>query len=193
MSAPRCSLPDIIGSEDMLRRKRRRKRYALSGLKWHKTDLTWRRVSCHTLVVIAQTHLLQIVINNSSQWLFFTLLNVSQTKVLLSLFFNSVHSYPSASLSPGLPDSLVDSILSHAFKAWSDAAPLNFRRVSTDNKGEAAGGDIRVSFNRLFHDDGYPFDGQGGTLAHAFFPGRGEVAGDTHFDDQEIWSYGGGY
>lgn len=42
MSTPRCSLPDIVGSEDMLRRRRRRKRYALSGLKWHKTDLTWR-------------------------------------------------------------------------------------------------------------------------------------------------------
>lgn len=58
MSARRCSLPDIIGSEDRLRRKRRRrrKRYALSGLKWHKTDLTWRCVSCHTLVVLAQTH-----------------------------------------------------------------------------------------------------------------------------------------
>lgn len=49
MSTPRCSLPDVVGSEDMLRRRRRRrrKRYALSGLKWHKTDLTWRCVSCH--------------------------------------------------------------------------------------------------------------------------------------------------
>lgn len=46
MSTPRCSLPDIVGGEDM-RRRRRRKRYALSGLKWHKSDLTWRYVSCH--------------------------------------------------------------------------------------------------------------------------------------------------
>lgn len=190
MLAPRCSLPDIIGSEDMLRRKRRRKRYALSGLKWHKTDLTWRCISCHTLVVLAQTHLLQILIN---QVCFFNLLKSVSNKYVTFTFFNSVHSYPSPSQSPGLPDDLVDRILSHAFKAWSDAAPLNFRRVSTDNKGAAAGGDIRVSFNRLFHDDGYPFDGQGGTLAHAFFPGMGEVAGDTHFDDEEIWSYGGGY
>uniref|UniRef100_A0A8C4DSL6 Matrix metallopeptidase 17 n=1 Tax=Dicentrarchus labrax TaxID=13489 RepID=A0A8C4DSL6_DICLA len=143
MSTPRCSLPDIVGSEDMLRR-RRRKRYALSGLKWHKTDLTW-----------------------------------------------SVHSYPSPSLSPGLPNSLVDNILTHALKAWSDAAPLNFRWLPSDSRVAAAGGDIRVSFTSMFHDDGYPFDGQGGTLAHAFFPGRNDMAGDTHFDDDEIWSYGG--
>nr|UCR17088.1 matrix metalloproteinase-25 [Lateolabrax japonicus] len=146
MSTPRCSLPDVVGSEDMLRRRRRRrrKRYALSGLKWHKTDLTW-----------------------------------------------SVDSYPSPSVSPGLPDSLVDNILTYAFKAWSDAAPLNFRWLRVDSSEAAAGGDIRVSFSSLLHNDGYPFDGKGGTLAHAFFPGKEEVAGDTHFDDHEIWSYGG--
>ncbi|XP_068162319.1 matrix metalloproteinase-17 [Antennarius striatus] len=144
MSTPRCSLPDIVGSGDMLRRRRRRRRYALSGLKWHKKDLTW-----------------------------------------------SVHSYPSPSFSPSLSNNLVDRLLSHAFKAWSDAAPLIFRQLPSDHQGVATGGDIRVSFDRLLHDDGYPFDGPGGTLAHAFFPGRDEVAGDTHFDDHESWSYGG--
>ncbi|XP_045924853.1 matrix metalloproteinase-17 [Micropterus dolomieu] len=148
MSMPRCSLPDIVGSEDMLRRRkrrRRRKRYALSGLKWHKTDLTW-----------------------------------------------SVHSYPSPSLSPGLTDHVVDDILTRAFKAWSDVAPLNFHQLhSSDNRWPIAEGDIRVSFTSSYHDDGYPFDGQGGTLAHAFFPGTDEVAGDTHFDDDELWSHGG--
>ena len=79
---------------------------------------------------------------------------------------------------------MVNRILFYAFKAWSDAAPLNFNHLS-DN------GDIRVSFSRLMHDDGYPFDGEGGTLAHAFFPSGGELAGDTHFDDDETWSYGG--
>lgn len=90
-----------------------------------------------------------------------------------------------------MPNNLVDSILSFAFKAWSNVAPLNFRRVTSDSGVAAASGDIRVSFSRLLHDDGYPFDGRGGTLAHAFFPGRDEVAGDTHFDDHEIWSYEG--
>ncbi|XP_008281497.1 matrix metalloproteinase-17 [Stegastes partitus] len=145
MSTPRCSLPDIVGGEDMRRRKRRRKRYALSGLKWHKTDLTW-----------------------------------------------SVHSYPNPSISPRLTNDVVDNLMFYAFKSWSDAAPLNFRRLQGDSSsGATVGGDIRVSFASLLHDDGYPFDGQGGTLAHAFFPGRDEVAGDTHFDDHEIWSYGG--
>ncbi|XP_061765818.1 matrix metalloproteinase-25 [Nerophis ophidion] len=140
MSTPRCSLPDIVGSEDMLKkRRRRRRRYALSGLKWHKSDLTW-----------------------------------------------SVHSYPSPALSPGLPSHLVDSILTHAFKAWGDAAPLTFHRL-----GEETGGDIKVSFKSLLHEDGYPFDGEGGTLAHAFFPGSADISGDTHFDDHERWSYGG--
>ncbi|XP_077482587.1 uncharacterized protein mmp25b [Stigmatopora argus] len=140
MSTPRCSLPDIVGSEDMLRKRRRRRRYALSGLKWQKRDLTW-----------------------------------------------SIHTYPSPSRSR-LPDTSVDSIVTHAFKAWSDAAPLTFRKLPSNG---AKGGDIRVSFNTLLHDDGYPFDGQGGTLAHAFFPGRDDVSGDTHFDDHEMWSYGG--
>lgn len=73
--------------------------------------------------------------------------------------------------------------ISNAFKIWSDASKLTFTEVSSEDA------DIVVSFNRRYHGDGYPFDGQGAVLAHAFFPGV-DRGGDTHFDDEEVWIAG---
>ncbi|XP_071945158.1 stromelysin-1-like [Antedon mediterranea] len=74
--------------------------------------------------------------------------------------------------------SLVDQEIDRAFKVWSDVTNLNFRKVSAGNC------DIIVLFAKEEHGDGHSFDGRGGTLAHAYFPGPG-IGGDAHFDDDE--------
>uniref|UniRef100_A0A8D0L7X6 Peptidase metallopeptidase domain-containing protein n=1 Tax=Sphenodon punctatus TaxID=8508 RepID=A0A8D0L7X6_SPHPU len=131
MRRPRCSLPDIIGTSELMRRRRRR--YALSGNVWSKKALTWR-----------------------------------------------IRSFPS---SQSLPRDHIRNLLYFALRAWSNVSALSFHEAPS---GSA---DILVDFSRSYHDDGYPFDGPGGTLAHAFFPGEHPISGDTHFDDEETWIY----
>ncbi|TFJ98913.1 calcium and integrin-binding family member 4 [Platysternon megacephalum] len=71
----------------------------------------------------------------------------------------------------------------YALKVWSEAAPLTFHEVG----GPSA--DVSVEFLRLDHQDGYPFDGPGGMVAHAFFPGDPQRAGHVHFDSDEDWTF----
>jgi len=73
----------------------------------------------------------------------------------------------------------VDDQIQKAFELWSTSTNLNFQAKS---KGSVH---IEIRFERKEHGDGDPFDGPGGTLAHAYFP---QYGGDAHFDDQEYWT-----
>ncbi|KAI5632524.1 hemopexin domain-containing protein [Phthorimaea operculella] len=73
----------------------------------------------------------------------------------------------------------VDAELAKAFSVWSDYTDLTFTQKRS---GQVH---IEIRFEKGEHGDGDPFDGPGGTLAHAYFPVYG---GDAHFDDAEMWS-----
>ena len=72
--------------------------------------------------------------------------------------------------------------LTYALNVWSRHTQLTFTETYDDEHA-----DIQIFFFSKYHGDGYPFDGQGSVLAHAFFPGAGR-GGDVHFDEDENWS-----
>ncbi|KAH9503874.1 Matrix metalloproteinase-14 [Bulinus truncatus] len=82
---------------------------------------------------------------------------------------------------PDMPQVTTRQLISDAFRVWSDATPLSFTEVSDHSA------DIMIQFASQYHSDGYPFDGKGMVLGHAFFPGA-DKGGDTHFDDDENWT-----
>lgn len=80
---------------------------------------------------------------------------------------------------PNLSKSQVDKVIYRAFQVWGEHSGLTFTQKQSG----------KVHINILFvsgeHGDGEPFDGKGGTLAHAYFPMFG---GDAHFDADEVWT-----
>ena len=85
----------------------------------------------------------------------------------------------------GLTRKQVRDTLILAFGKWQAVTNLDFYEIES---GEA---DIMVSFVSGYHSDPYPFDGNGGTIAHAFYPhtNRG-LSGDVHYDDDEDFTLG---
>ncbi|CAL8139064.1 unnamed protein product [Orchesella dallaii] len=91
-----------------------------------------------------------------------------------------IHSYPHNACDIGRLH--IHSQIDKAFSLWRAAAANVYFSRQQSNELEA---DIKIFFGSREHGDGYAFDGQGGTLAHAFYPRFG---GDIHFDDDESWS-----
>jgi hypothetical protein len=72
----------------------------------------------------------------------------------------------------------------HALYEWGQYTPLTFTEVSVISDA-----DIKISFQKGNHSDSYPFDGTGGTLAHAFYPPDGRVhldMAETNWDDEKM-------
>ncbi|XP_065669595.1 collagenase 3 isoform X2 [Hydra vulgaris] len=76
----------------------------------------------------------------------------------------------------------IDKTIKDAFHKWEAVSRLKF----TERPNGIA--DIKIKFTRSNHGDPYPFDGPGGTLAHAFYPGSHDLSGDIHFDDDELFT-----
>ncbi|XP_038056492.1 matrix metalloproteinase-17-like [Patiria miniata] len=134
MKMPRCGVPDPTGrSVNGTVLGGRLRRYAHTGGRWHKRDLTYR------------------ILNNP----------------------------------PELSFSEVTNTIREAFKVWSDITPLSFHEITGANYA-----DIYLKFAPYDHGDPFPFDGPGGTLAHAYPPlsGFNDLDGDVHFDDSEMFT-----
>ncbi|KAJ0483506.1 putative envelysin [Helianthus annuus] len=85
------------------------------------------------------------------------------------------------------PDNIISSvnlsdikvIFRRAFSRWSSVIPVNF--TEAEDYGFS---DIKIGFYNGDHDDGEPFDGVLGVLAHGFSPESGRL----HLDAAETWA-----
>ena len=69
------------------------------------------------------------------------------------------------------------------FQYWSDVAQLNFEHLPSGTPI------FDISFQTGDHGDGSTFNGPGGVLAHAFFPSNSALGGDTHYDDDDTFTF----
>lgn len=73
----------------------------------------------------------------------------------------------------------IRSIVYRAFQRWARVTRFTFTEVASNVRS-----DISIGFFRGYHGDNEPFDGTGGTIAHAYAPSVGWF----HYDADEYWS-----
>ncbi|EDO48502.1 predicted protein, partial [Nematostella vectensis] len=148
-----------VGPADVYKRKRR---YLLQGSTWRTTV---RQILTSKLLYKELWHETRARQNN---------------RISFSTLKYRIENY-----TPDLPREEVDNAIRNALAMWAAVTPLTFIEVY-DPRIEV---EIRIRFVTGDHGDGYPFDGPGGTLAHAFYPHDNTgLSGDAHFDDEEYFT-----
>ncbi|XP_074788472.1 stromelysin-1-like [Athene noctua] len=98
-----------------------------------------------------------------------------------SKWTKQVLTYRILNYTPDLHPADVNAAIKKALSVWSSVTPLKFIKK---DRGDA---DIMISFAARGHNDFIPFDGPGGSIAHAYAPGK-DFGGDAHFDEDETWT-----
>ncbi|CAN6332380.1 unnamed protein product [Urochloa humidicola] len=84
-----------------------------------------------------------------------------------------------------LPPDAVRAAVRSAFARWARVIPVMFVEVGGGEDGDGYHQlDIRVRFYEGDHGDGWPFDGKGGVVGHAYPPEDGRL----HLDAAESWT-----
>uniref|UniRef100_A0A3Q0T784 Matrix metallopeptidase 17b n=1 Tax=Amphilophus citrinellus TaxID=61819 RepID=A0A3Q0T784_AMPCI len=93
-------------------------------------------------------------------------------------YLGRLQSYP---FSSHLSRETIRSLIFYALRVWAEPTPLEFHEKDVRQR--------RCYFLRGYHGDGYPFDGAGGAVGHAFFPSDPARAGGVHLDAEEEWAF----
>lgn len=103
---------------------------------------------------------------------------------------NAAHlTYSLQGLTNRLGEELVRQELVRAMSAWSRVVQVDFQRAYNPTALK----NVNILFGSRDHGDPYPFDGPGRVLAHTFYPAPPNpepIAGDLHFDNDELWNIG---
>ncbi len=97
--------------------------------------------------------------------------------------------YVFSQLTAKMPAAQQQSEVLRAMAEWSKVIKLTW----TNGTSATAPRTVNILFASGAHGDGFPFDGQGGVLAHTFYPAAPNpepIAGDMHLDNDENWNAG---